>query len=200
MSVVLIAAASYLLGSLPSGYLIFRISEKKDIRRFGSHATGATNVLRLKGWRYALPVAVIDLAKGFVPAYIVLKVWADPNLAAVSAAFAVIGHCFPVYIGFRGGKGVATAAGAMFAIAPLAALFSLVVFVLIVLGTRYVSLGSILAAAVFPVFLAASKKSLDLILLSSPILLVILLRHAPNIRRLIRGQERKFGQKESHEP
>ncbi len=200
MTILIIAVMSYLIGALPSGYLIFRASEKKDIRHFGSRATGATNILRLKGWRYALPVAVIDLAKGFGPAFAVLKVFADPNLAAVSAGFAVVGHCFPVYIGFKGGKGVATAAGAMFAIAPLSAVMSLGLFVLTVVGTRYVSLGSILAAVAFPLFMAVTKTPGILIVLSLPILFVILIRHAANIRRLVRGQERKFGEKAAATP
>jgi len=191
----LFAALAYLVGSIPTGYLLFRASEKKDIRSFGSQATGATNVLRLKGWRYALPVALIDIAKGFLPAFLALRIFGDPVLAVVCASLAVFGHCYPIFIGFRGGKGVATAAGAMFAIAPGPALLSLAVFVATIALTRYVSLGSILAALFFPLFQWLFRMPLLLIALSLPILLLILGRHAGNIRRLVVGTERKSGRK-----
>lgn len=192
---ILFAAVAYFIGAFPSGYLFFRASEKKDIRSLGSGATGATNVLRLKGWKYALPVAFIDLLKGFLPAFLALKIFRDPGLAAVCASLAVLGHCFPVYIGFKGGKGVATAAGAMFAVALKPTLLSLIVFILTVALTGFVSLASILAALSFPFFMLLFKMPVLLILLSLPILLIILIRHAENIKRLIGGQERKFGQK-----
>jgi glycerol-3-phosphate acyltransferase PlsY len=192
---ILFAALAYLVGSIPTGYLLFRASEKKDIRSFGSRATGATNVLRLKGWRYALPVALIDIAKGFLPAFFALRIFADPVLAVVCASLAVFGHCFPIYIGFKGGKGVATAAGAMFAIAWGPAFLSLAVFVATIALTRYVSLGSILAALSFPFFMGLSRMPFLLITLTSPILLIILVRHAENISRLLAGNEPKFGRK-----
>ncbi len=192
---ILFAALAYFMGAFPSGYLFFRAGEKKDIRSFGSGATGATNVLRLKGWKYALPVAFIDLLKGFLPAFLALKIFRDPGLAAVCASLAVLGHCFPVYIGFKGGKGVAAAAGAMFAVALKPTLLSLIIFVLTVALTGFVSLASILAALSFPFFMLLFKMPANLILLSLPILLIILIRHAENIKRLIGGQERKFGQK-----
>jgi len=192
---ILFAALAYFVGAFPSGYLFFWASEKKDIREFGSRATGATNLFRLKGWKFALPVAFIDLLKGFLPAFLALKIFGDPRLGAVCASLAVVGHCFPVYIGFKGGKGVAAAAGAMFAIALGPTLLSLLVFIGTVALTRYVSLGSILAALAFPFFMLLFKLPAALILLSLPILLIILIRHAENIKRLIRGTERKFGQK-----
>lgn len=192
---ILFAALAYFIGAIPTGYLFFRASEKKDIRSFGSQATGATNILRLKGWRYALPVALVDIAKGFLPAFLALRIFTDPVLAVVCASLAVLGHCFPIYIGFKGGKGVATAAGAMFAIALGPALLSLAVFVATVALTRYVSLGSILAALFFPLFQWLFRMPLLLIALSLPILLIILVRHAGNIRRLVVGTERKFGRK-----
>jgi glycerol-3-phosphate acyltransferase PlsY len=192
---ILFAALAYFIGAIPTGYLLFRASEKTDIRSFGSQATGATNVLRLKGWSYALPVALVDIAKGFLPAFLALRIFADPVLAVVCASLAVLGHCFPIYIGFKGGKGVATAAGAMFAIALGPALLSLAVFVATVVLTRYVSLGSILAALLFPLFQGLFRMPLLLVALSLPIVLIILVRHAGNIRRLVTGQERKFGRK-----
>ena len=192
---ILTVIGAYLLGAVPTGYLAFRAAENKDIRSFGSGATGATNVLRLKGWRTALPVALFDMAKGFIPAFIAARLFADPTFSAACAAAAVAGHCFPVYIGFKGGKGVATAGGAMFALAPLPALGSLAVFAVTVASTRFVSLGSILAAAAFPAFLWLHGAPSAFILAGLPILAIIGLRHAANIGRLVRGTEPKLGEK-----
>jgi len=189
------AVLSYLVGSFPFGYLFFWASEKKDIRAFGSRATGATNVLRLKGWRYALPVAFADILKGFLPALLAQKLFHDPQWSVICASLAVLGHCFPVYIGFRGGKGVATGGGAMFSIAFFPTLCSLGVLVVTITLTRFVSLGSILAALAFPLFLLLFRTPAALVALSLPIVLIILVRHADNIRRLISGTERKFGEK-----
>jgi len=197
---IVFALGAYLLGSIPTGYLFFRAIEKKDIRGFGSRSTGATNVLRLRGWKAALPVALIDILKGLVPALLAQKIFGDARVAVVCASLAVLGHCFPVYIGFRGGKGVATAAGAMFAIAPRPALLSVAVFALVIALTRFVSLGSVLASVTFPFFMFVLGMSAWLILLSLPILAVILIRHRTNIGRLIHGTERKLGQKAENAP
>ncbi len=192
---ILLPILSYLLGAFPTGYLLFRWTSRKDIRTFGSGATGATNVLRLKGWRLAVPVALIDVFKGAIPALVAFRYSRDPGFAALCASAAVIGHCYPVYIGFKGGKGVATAAGAMFSLAPGPAALCLAVFVVLVALTRYISLGSIAAVALFPVFGALLHRPRALILGSLPLVLVILFRHRSNIRRLIRGTERKLGEK-----
>jgi glycerol-3-phosphate acyltransferase PlsY len=197
---ILWAFASYFFGAFPTGYVFFRVLEKKDVRSFGSGAIGATNILRLKGWAYALPVALIDILKGFLPAFLAMKIYGDERLAADSAGLAVLGHCYPIYIGFKGGKGVATAAGAMFSLALLPSLCSVAVFVLTIALTRYVSLGSILAVIFFPLFIFLFRGSADLILLSLPVLLIILIRHLDNIKRLLQGQERKFGQKVRLDP
>jgi glycerol-3-phosphate acyltransferase PlsY len=197
---ILWAFASYFVGAFPTGYVFFRVLEKKDVRSYGSGATGATNILRLKGWAYALPVALIDILKGFLPAFLAMKIFGDERLAAISAGLAVLGHCYPIYIGFKGGKGVAAAAGAMFSLAFLPSLCSVGVFVLTIALTRYVSLGSILAVIFFPLFIFLLRGPTELILLSLPILLIILLRHLDNIKRLLQGQERKFGEKVRLEP
>ena len=200
MTKLLFIVGSYLLGAFPTGYLLFKLSERKDIRGFGSGATGATNVLRLKGWRLALPVALVDLAKGAAPALVAQGVFRDAGFSALCASAAVLGHCYPVYIGFKGGKGVATAAGAMFALAWLPALLCLGVFVAAVAATRFVSLGSILAAVLFPGFAALLGAPQPLVLLSLPLVLIILIRHAGNLGRLVRGTERKFGRSAKTEP
>ncbi len=197
---LLFAAGSYFLGAIPTGYMLFRSRERKDIRGFGSGATGATNVLRLKGWRLATPVAVIDIAKGFFPAFLAARIFSDPVFSVVCAFLTVAGHCFPVYIGFHGGKGVATAAGAMFALAPLATACCLAVFIGAVFLTRYISLGSILAALAFPLFLLILGAPGPFILWTLPLAALIWIRHAANIGRLIRGRERKFGEKAAIAP
>jgi glycerol-3-phosphate acyltransferase PlsY len=193
---ILWIALAYFIGSIPSGYLVFRMSEKKDIRRFGSQSTGATNVLRLKGWRYAIPVAVMDVLKSALPVWLALRFFPANREVAFSIAFMVVlGHCFPVYIRFRGGKGVATAMGAFAVLAPLPLLLSLAVFGGAVAATRYVSLGSLLAALSFPLIVFFWREDMGLALLGLAIFVLIAFRHAGNIRRLIRGSERKLGQK-----
>ena len=124
--------AAYLFGSIPTGYLLVRWTGRKDVRDFGSHSTGATNVLRVGGWKSALPVAVFDILKGFLPVFLALRLFDEPRLAAVCGFAAVVGHCYPFAIGFRGGKGVATALGAFLAIAWLPCLACLGLFLVVV--------------------------------------------------------------------
>ncbi|HUU37681.1 MAG TPA: glycerol-3-phosphate 1-O-acyltransferase PlsY [Candidatus Desulfaltia sp.] len=191
---------AYFIGSLPSGYLIFRLREKKDIRSYGSRSTGATNVLRLKGWRYAIPVAVVDVLKSALPVWYALRTFpADRGVAFGVAFMAVLGHCFPVFIKFRGGKGVATAMGAFAVLATGPFLLSLAVFGGVVAATRYVSLGSLLAALSFPLIVFFWRGDTGLALLGLTIFALIALRHAVNIKRLVKGEERKLGQKISVE-
>lgn len=186
---------SYLFGAIPTGYIFFRLSEKKDIRGFGSKATGATNVLRLKGWKYALLVAVFDILKGFLPVFLALKFLPDKNFALACGFLAVFGHCYPVYIKFKGGKGVATAIGAYTAVSILPLLISLGIFIGIVFLTRYVSLGSIITALSYPLSAFILGKSLPVVYFSLTVFLLILFQHRENIHRLIRGKERKLGEK-----
>jgi glycerol-3-phosphate acyltransferase PlsY len=187
------AAASYLLGAFPTGYLAVRLRSGRDVRSQGSGGTGATNVLRASGWATALPVAVIDMLKGAAPAWLALRWLGDPVFAGLAAALAVLGHCYPISLGFRGGKGVATGAGAMAVLAPLPTAAALGLFLAVVAAFRYVSLGSILAAAAFPVFVGIFGRGWTAALVGLPIVLIILVRHAPNIRRLLSGREPKLG-------
>jgi glycerol-3-phosphate acyltransferase PlsY len=195
MKIIWILVA-YFVGSIPSGFLIFRMGESKDIRRFGSQSTGATNVLRLKGWRYALPVLVIDVLKAALPVWLALRSFpADRRVAFGVALMVVLGHCFPVFIGFKGGKGVSTAMGSYAALATVPFLLTLAVFVGVIAVSRYVSLGSLLAALSFPLIVYFGRGDSGLALLGSAVFAVIVLRHAGNIQRLFRGQERKLGQR-----
>jgi glycerol-3-phosphate acyltransferase PlsY len=188
--------AAYLVGSIPTGFLIFKRGESRDIRSFGSQSTGATNVLRLKGWRYALPVLVVDVLKAALPVWLALRHFPGDRRVALGVAFMVVlGHCFPVYIGFRGGKGVSTAMGSYAILAPIPFLYSLMVFVGIIVATRYVSLGSLLAALSFPLIVYFGRGDAALAGLGLAVFTLIALRHAGNIRRLLRREERKFGQR-----
>lgn len=193
----LFAILAYFVGAIPTGYLLFKLSEKKDIREFGSRNMGATNVMRLKGWTYAVPVAVLDVLKGFLPAFLAMKLFRDPRLALVASFLAVLGHCFPVYIHFRGGKGVASAMGAFAAVAFLPFLVSASIFVLIVVISRYVSLASIMATLIFPIFVLLSQGKLETAVWGIAIASLVVIKHSGNIRRLLEGRERKFGEKVS---
>lgn len=190
---VLVAAASYLLGSIPTGYLLVRMSARKDVREFGSGSTGATNVLRLKGWKVALPVAVVDIAKGLGPVFLASRWFDDPLFAAGCGFLAVVGHCFPFSIGFRGGKGVATALGVFAAIAWIPCLASLGLFLIVVGLTRFVSLASILASLAFPFIHLAAGGPPGEAAVALAISALVVLRHGANIRRLLAGTERRLG-------
>ncbi len=192
---ILCAILSYLVGSIPTGYILYNLIEKKDIRRFGSQATGATNVLRLKGWKYAIPVALFDVLKGYLVVVFALRLLPDKRIALLCGFLAVLGHCFPVYIKFKGGKGIATAVGVYAALAPVQVLFSVGVFLAVVLLTKYVSLGSILAMFSYPFFLLIFKGDLGVIYLSFFIFCLIIFRHMGNIKRLVAGNERKLGER-----
>jgi len=187
---------AYFVGSIPSGFIIFRMGGSKDIREFGSRSTGATNVLRLKGWRYALPVLVIDVLKAALPVWLALRAFpADRRVAFGVALMVVLGHCFPVFIGFKGGKGVSTAMGSYAVLATVPFLLGLAVFAGVIAATRYVSLGSLLATLSFPLIVYFGRGDNGLAALGLTVFAVIAVRHAGNIRRLIKGQERKLGQK-----
>lgn len=189
------ALASYLVGSIPTGYLLIRLADRRDIRQFGSRSTGATNVLRLRGPKLAVPVAVIDLLKGFAPAHLAMRTFGDPVFAAFCAFLSILGHCYPFWIGFRGGKGVATSLGAYAAIAWRPLLAVLAVFAVSAGATRYVSLGSILASAAFPLLILAFGGPKGVFLISLAISALIIFKHAENIGRLLKGRERKLGEK-----
>jgi glycerol-3-phosphate acyltransferase PlsY len=189
------AVLSYLFGSIPSGYIIFYLSEKKDIRNFGSQTTGATNVLRLKGWKFAIPILAMDFLKGFVPAFLALKIFEDRTFALICAFLAVLGHCFPVYIKFKGGKGIATTLGAYSILAFKPFLFAVAIFAVTTVTSRYVSLGSLLAALSYPLFILLFNKEIEIAYMAFALFILIAFMHRDNIKRLVKGKERKLGEK-----
>jgi glycerol-3-phosphate acyltransferase PlsY len=194
---IVLALASYLFGSIPTGYLLVRLSGRKDVRAFGSGSTGATNVLRVGGWKTALPVALFDVLKGFLPVLLVSKWSGDPVFAALCGLLAAVGHCFPFAIGFRGGKGVSTSVGAFAAIAWVPCLASLGLFFIVIGLTRYVSLGSILAALVFPAVYLAGGGSPAVAAVALVLAALVGFQHRGNISRLVHGTERKLGERAS---
>ena len=192
---IIIAAASYLAGSIPTGYLMVRLTARKDIRQMGSRSMGATNVLRVKGWKTAVFVAFVDVLKGFLPAFFALRYTGDAVFAALCALLSVAGHCFPFAVGFKGGKGVATSLGAYAAIAWEPCLGSLGLFLLAVGATRFVSLGSLLASLAYPFLLYALGGPKGAVLISLAITALVVFQHRGNIGRLLSGTERKLGEK-----
>src|SRR6201991_2200749 len=194
---------AYLLGSIPSGYLLVRIFRHEDIRATGSGNIGATNVARSGAKGLGILTLVLDALKGFI-AVIIAQHIAESystypqayDIAVAAAVAAVLGHCFPVWLGFRGGKGVATALGVFFALVPVTTvLYLLAVFAVIVFFTRYVSLASIVSAALFPFFALPHAPARTPIIIAGYILipLIVILKHHQNIRRLLAGTEHRFG-------
>lgn len=200
---LLTALAAYLLGSIPTGYLLVRLVRKQDIRTVGSGNIGATNVLRSGGKGLGAATFVLDMLKGSAAVglgMLAARLWMPGvpvrNVEALAALCAVLGHMFPVWLRFRGGKGVATGFGVFVVAAPLAALAALAVFALIFVMSRIVSLASILAAGCFPVFawlMVHGPRSAFFLAVQAMVAMLIIVKHHQNIRRLMTGTEHRFG-------
>lgn len=201
---LLVALAAYLLGSIPFGFLLVWLFHKEDIRSKGSGNIGATNVVRSGAKGLGALTFLLDACKGYFAVLLASLIGTLPgltpvphdNVAAVAALCAVLGHMYTVWLGFKGGKGVATAFGVFVALAPWAALASLGVFVLVFALSRYVSLASILAAAAFPAFALVLGHASHSVWLTTVIFLVptiVIVKHRENIGRLLHGTEYRFG-------
>jgi glycerol-3-phosphate acyltransferase PlsY len=193
-------AIAYLLGSIPFGYLLIRIFRKQDIRTLGSGNIGATNVVRSGAKGLGIATLLLDLGKGLLAVVIARHLApADYDLAIAAAIAAVLGHCFPVWLGFSGGKGVATALGVFLALSWPTTLCIVAVFAVVVVTTRFVSLASVLAAATLPLF------ALYFVPLRTPVFfvgffgipLLVIVKHHANIRRLLAGTESRFGSRKA---
>lgn len=191
---------SYLTGAFPSAVLIGKIFFKTDVREFGSGNAGATNTFRVLGKKAGIPVLILDIFKGWLAVnYIFFISSLSNNLdlvfeqQLVFGIAAVIGHLFPIYTGFRGGKGIATLLGLLVGIQPAAALLSSLVFIIVFFISRYVSLSSIFAAIAFPIIIYFLSDSTDvsLIIFSIFVPLLALITHQKNIERLLKGDEVK---------
>ncbi|HKG78030.1 MAG TPA: glycerol-3-phosphate 1-O-acyltransferase PlsY [Pyrinomonadaceae bacterium] len=200
MRPLLVVIIAYSLGSIPFGYLIVRRKLGDDIRRSGSGGTGATNVSRRAGKTAGIITLVLDALKGSFAVLMAKGLSANMDWVIAAAAIAVIaGHMFPVWLGFRGGKGVATGVGVFLILAPIAVLCAGVLFVAIVSLTRYVSLGSIVAAATIPLFVWLQSMFVEPVPDTRPLFmaaivgaLLIVFAHRGNIARLARGTESKI--------
>jgi len=190
------ALLAYLVGAIPFGYLFVRLTQGRDIREVGSGNIGATNVLRTSGLAIGIVTLLLDAAKGYLAVLVTgVMTHQDRRFMALAAGAAVLGHVFPVYLGFKGGKGVATSAGALFGLAKFSTVGAILVFLLVVAVWRFVSLASILAAAFLPVlFLVIDydhQPSLAVLLVVVFCCALVIVRHTENIRRLVAGTENK---------
>jgi len=202
LEALFVALIAYLFGSIPTAIIAGKLLKGIDIREHGSGNAGATNVLRILGWKAGLIVLLIDMLKGFVPVFWITPILIGANdfliYYQILAAFtAIIGHIWTIFAGFKGGKGVGTAAGVFLGLAPLALSFGLLIFIIVVALTRYVSLGSLLGALGFLAMLIAQRfifqNDIPDILLFVGIIIVFLIwiAHRENIKRLLSGTENK---------
>lgn len=197
--------AAYLLGSIPSAVWAGRLFHGIDVREHGSGNAGATNVIRVLGWKTGVPVLIFDMIKGFLAAMLPKLFNLAPeesamlvNLQIFTGLMAIIGHIFPVFAGFRGGKGVATMFGILLAIHPPVTLLCLGVFLIFFISTGIVSIGSIAAGIAFPVLLLTlfNTPSVVFRIFSVLVAVALIVTHRKNIKRLLKGEEKRlFGKK-----
>ena len=203
---VFLVLLAYLLGSIPTAVWVGKLFYGIDIREHGSGNAGATNTFRILGKKAGIPVLLFDVLKGSLSVLMIHSINISANtdefiyLKLALGISAILGHIFPVYVGFRGGKGVATLLGAVLAIQPEAAIFSIIIFLIVLFSSRYVSLSSMLAGLSYPILVIVYLRESNLILIGFSVLVSILLiiTHKRNIDRLIKRQESKvnfFGKK-----
>ena len=204
VTLAVLLVGSYLLGSIPFGYLASRLVGI-DIRQVGSGNVGATNVVRVLGKRYGYPVFALDVLKGFGAVKIAMLMapglppeWNSPEIFGILAAMSsVLGHLYPPWLEFKGGKGVATSAGALLALTPVATLIGVAIWIIVFWLTRYVSLASMIAAVVLPIVILVvssqdQNKRRPLVYSSACVAAVVIWRHRSNVSRLMRGTEPRF--------
>jgi len=209
LSLSLILLISYFLGSIPGALWSSKALHGVDIRNYGSHNAGATNAFRVVGWQAGVLATIVDMGKGYLSAGVVASVvrmdplpalsvfgWETPVIVGLLAGLAaIVGHMFPIFARFEGGKGVNTAAGILLALTPLTTLYTMGVFLVVLLSSRYVSLGSITAAVAFPIIVAIRKYGFgvdidgSLLVVGIVIATAIVVAHRSNIGRLLRGNE-----------
>ncbi len=191
----LLLAASYLIGAFPTSYIVGRLLYGIDLRQHGSGNLGATNTFRVLGWKAALLVFPVDIFKGFAPTFFFPKIDGSPHWewALAFGAAAILGHVYSIYVGFKGGKGVAASAGVFLALAPWAVLAGLIVWVALVAITRIVSISSIAAALVVPPVVYLTRRPAPILWLSLALVAFLIWAHRANIGRLARGEEHRFG-------
>ena len=207
LSIITIILLSYLAGSIPTSIICSKLFKGIDIRDYGSKNAGGTNAIRVLGWKIGIFVMLIDVGKGVLTTLLISQIRIDSvnlttNIVQIIAGMsAIFGHIWTVFAGFKGGKGVGTAAGMLFALYPIAGIVCLVIFFLVLLTTRYVSLSSMSAAVAFPIVVLLFKNwrgySGELIYFAVFIAVLIVFTHRSNIKRLLRGEENKAGRKKT---
>jgi len=205
LSLFIVVILSYLAGSIPTAIIVGKIVMKDDIRKHGSGNAGATNVFRVMGWKAALFVVLVDIGKGTLATLLISRIGEEvvpldhTMVQIVAGLAAIVGHIWTVFAGFRGGKGVGTAFGVLVALAPVASLVTLGVWLLLVITIRIVSVGSLAAGIVFPAvlfiqrFVLGSRIPGALLIMSVLLGVLVFITHRSNIRRLMRGEENRFG-------
>lgn len=184
---------AYLLGSISVSTLMVKAVKKVDIRNYGSGNAGATNTLRLLGWKYGVLVLLLDAFKGVLAVWIAnLLGHGQPIYYYLSGLSVILGHNWPLYFGFRGGKGIATTIGVFLCLLPLATLISGFIAIVIIFMTRYVSLGAIVFVVLSPIFLALLSHKTGALLFASIAAVLAIIRHRENLIRLVQGRERKL--------
>jgi len=209
IKLLLMIIISYLVGSIPTAIIYGKVSRGIDVRQHGSGNAGATNVFRVLGWKAGLVVLLIDMAKGLLATLWIYKLGSDSGIEnielvkIIAGMSAVLGHIWTIFAGFKGGKGVGTGAGMIIGIVPDAVLIGVLVFLIMVILTRYVSVGSILASLSIPIYLFMKRFvfhfpiSLTLLVFGSLIPVLIIYTHRSNIQRLLKGTENKITLKKS---
>ena len=192
MNWALLINAAYLIGSIPMGLIFGKLIWKKDLRRFGSHNIGATNAWRILGRKAGLLIFVLDFLKGQIGVLLGACLFATPCAMIVGGLFAMLGHIFPIFLAFKGGKGVATGLGVISTLMPEVTAIVAVVWLVLTLITRYVSVASIVAAVLTPILAACFKEPLIYFVFSFVAALIIVFRHRENIKRLKSGRENRF--------
>lgn len=193
IKVILLMLASYLLGGIPSGYLIARILKGIDIRKYGSGNPGTANVYRVVGKWAGWATLAVDAPKGFIPVIAAGHFYPENYAVIISCGvLAIIGHVWTVFLGFKGGKGVATSAGVFTALLPIPTLAAFVVFVPVVVLSGHISVGSMCAAVVLPVLSFILKRPIPFSVMATLVSVLILCTHIPNLKRIITGSELDF--------
>lgn len=198
LAIVLVGALAYLLGSVPWGYIVVRVSKGIDVRDYGSGKTGGTNVLRTAGMKAMLLVAVLDICKGLAAVLIARYLVGTAAAEAVAGACIIAGHNWPVFLRFRGGSGMGTSVSVMLVLAPMVLLICIPIWAITIVLSRYVSVGSIVAAVLGPMILALlvvyAGLPWEYLAAGLVIMILVLLRHRGNLQRLWAGTENRIGQ------
>jgi len=190
---IISVVVAYLVGAIPCGIVVSRLMGKGDPRKAGSGNIGATNVGRTSGSLAGILTLLGDALKGGVPVFLAFQYYPESLFVSLVGLAAFLGHLFPVYLGFKGGKGVATGLGVMLVICPIATLLSAAVFAVVAYLKRYVSLASIIAAAMLPVFMSFFPRGRNYVGMAVVVAVLVIIKHKDNIKRLVAGTENKIG-------